>query len=235
MICLIPKTGSTQDEIKRIIRSGTAYPDFGVVRALEQTGGRGRFGRSWVADGKDNALFSFGFHHRLPAGRSFLLYQLAAVSVVEALRPKGIDAVIKYPNDILCEGRKLAGILLENQLQGNIIRYTVAGIGLNVNQTDFPPGLNAVSIRMITGHKTSVTDWIEDIGARFRENMQGDDDEIQEKYLYYWMFEGPKKGIITVAGKRVEVAGWSWKGEQVIVQTPGGNSFTADMRQIRPF
>lgn len=123
--------------------------------AWEQTAGKGQMGKSWLANKGENCLLS------VVLDSSFLsINQQFALSVVVALA--GYDCLsayiseeltIKWPNDLYWRDRKAAGILIENNLQGNKWVWAIAGIGINVNQTEFPDlTKKAVSIKQITGN-----------------------------------------------------------------------------------
>lgn len=127
-----------------------------TVVAEYQRAGRGRHGRSWTACKGQNLLFSIVLRPTLAADRLSLLTVAASVAVAEALEPLVTPhrPTIKWPNDVLLEGRKTCGMLLESSLSdapsGTVV---VLGVGLNVNQTDFPAPLTetATSLRLTTG------------------------------------------------------------------------------------
>jgi BirA family biotin operon repressor/biotin-[acetyl-CoA-carboxylase] ligase len=109
--------------------AGDPANDGVAVLAAEQTVGRGQYGRSWQCPGGAGVLLSVLLFPTLPLRRAPVLAAWAAVSVCELIRQiTGLQARIKWPNDVLMHGKKVCGILIE---QG---RATVAGIGLNVNQ-----------------------------------------------------------------------------------------------------
>ncbi len=94
-----------------------------------------------------NLLSSFYFEPaNLSVSNQFYLSKWVALVLVENLHKKGVEAVIKWPNDIYVKDKKIAGVLIENQLSANKIKSSIIGIGLNVNQTYFD-GLNATSLR----------------------------------------------------------------------------------------
>src|ERR1700722_664176 len=119
--------GSTSDEARRMASEGA--PDGTVVHADEQTAGRGRLAHTWFSP-PGNLYLSILLRTGQPAARSTELSFLAALAVadtVEALLPRQIRAMLKWPNDVLINGAKIAGILLEQADEATII-----GIGLNV-------------------------------------------------------------------------------------------------------
>ncbi len=121
-------TGSTMDDAALWARDGA---DEGAVIVSEtQTASRGRVGRRWVSDA-GNLYFSVLF--RPDANALPLLNPLAGVAVARAVRQvAGVYPTIKWPNDIMIEGRKVAGILAESALSGSRIEHAVVGIGINV-------------------------------------------------------------------------------------------------------
>lgn len=119
-------------------------PEGSVIQALHQTAGRGQRGSVWTAPPGDNLLVSIVLKPtQLPVSQLWGLSQVAALAVwhtaADFLGPQGIS--IKWPNDVLVEDRKLAGLLIETQIAGSRIGNAIVGIGLNVNQTVWPEGL----------------------------------------------------------------------------------------------
>ncbi len=126
-------------------------PDRTVVVAESQAAGRGRRGRTWHDEPGASLLVSVVLRPRLPAARLPTLSLVAAVAVAEALvAVTGVAPRLKWPNDVLVDGRKIAGILLESRLPEGT---TILGIGINVAQRAFPPELaeRATSLRLATG------------------------------------------------------------------------------------
>lgn len=115
--------------------------DFAVVTARQQTAGRGQRGNTWNSNAGENLLFSILVRpgETLEVSRQFLLSQAIALSIHDAMKCHGIDTLLKWPNDIYAGNRKLAGILLELDYSGAFVEQAIIGIGLNVNQENFPP------------------------------------------------------------------------------------------------
>ncbi len=123
------KIPSTMDEAARLAREGTA--DGTVVVAETQTSGRGRFGRNWVSP-QGNIYMSVVFRPTLDALP--FLSMLAGVATVQTIRKTtGLSPKIKWPNDVMLDGKKVSGILVESVMEGESVCYAVLGIGLNVN------------------------------------------------------------------------------------------------------
>jgi BirA family biotin operon repressor/biotin-[acetyl-CoA-carboxylase] ligase len=107
-----------------------------------QTAGRGRRGHSWLSNPAENLLFSVLLRPRVAPARVSALTLAVGLAVRDAVQPRLAAAVkLKWPNDLLIERQKLAGILLESQLQGAELRAVVVGVGLNVSAREFPSEL----------------------------------------------------------------------------------------------
>jgi BirA family transcriptional regulator, biotin operon repressor / biotin---[acetyl-CoA-carboxylase] ligase len=122
-----------------------------VILADEQTAGRGQRGANWQSESGSNLLLSIILKpDNLSVDRQFLLTQIASLAVVDLLRKIGLSAHIKWPNDIYVGDRKICGMLIENNLSGAVIRSSIIGIGLNVNQSFFDL-TTATSIKLEKG------------------------------------------------------------------------------------
>ena len=129
--------------------------DFAVVTAGHQTAGRGQRGNAWNSNAGENLLFSLLVRpgETLEVSRQFLLSQAVALSIHDAMKCYGVDTRLKWPNDIYAGNRKLAGILLELDYSGAFVEQAIIGIGLNVNQENFPPmDRKPVSMKMLREH-----------------------------------------------------------------------------------
>ena len=121
---------STMDEAKRLAEDGSL--EGAVVIAEEQTAGRGRFERSWMSEPGKDLLFSVVF--RPDAAQAPYINMAAALTVCKTVGEEtGLDASIKWPNDVKLAGRKVSGILVESTVSRADVEYTVLGVGLNVN------------------------------------------------------------------------------------------------------
>ncbi|MEI7503175.1 MAG: biotin--[acetyl-CoA-carboxylase] ligase [Paludibacter sp.] len=148
----IKQTPSTNTLLWKMLREETLQEGF-VLHTDFQTIGKGQIGNSWEsADGK-NLLFSMAlFPKKIEPSEQFLISQLVSLGIKKTLDEYIGDITIKWPNDIYWNDKKIAGILIENSLQGRKINHSVIGIGLNVNQTEFESDApNPVSLQQITG------------------------------------------------------------------------------------
>lgn len=133
-----PETDSTNDRAWAALPTSPAN---GTCFAADyQTKGKGQRNNTWYSDSGQNILLSVLLYPTfLPVGRIFQLTKVAALAVLQTVQqfvPNGISC-IKWPNDILLNNKKIAGILIENQFSGNTILASVFGIGINVNQKKF--------------------------------------------------------------------------------------------------
>jgi BirA family biotin operon repressor/biotin-[acetyl-CoA-carboxylase] ligase len=125
-----------------------------IVISEFQSAGRGRLGRTWVADAGENLMFSLILRPKITPDAMNLLSLVAAVGIARGIeKHTGIRVLCKWPNDLLCGGQKIAGILLEGSLAGDRIDSVIVGIGVNVNQRQFPDDIasRATSLTLVTG------------------------------------------------------------------------------------
>ena len=183
MIYHFDKLASTNDEAVK-----PSYAEGDIVWADVQSAGRGQRGHKWESREGENITFSAIFEPTfLPATKQFLLSEVVALAVVDALRYYGVGARIKWTNDIYVGDRKLAGILIEHKLSGINISRTIAGIGLNVNQLEFSADLpNPVSMRQITRLELDCREVLERVAeklmARYEMLRRGEEQQLQADY-----------------------------------------------------
>jgi len=139
-----PILPSTNTRAMELARAGA--PSHTLVVADYQTQGRGRRGRTWHSP-QGGAWFSLLLRPQIPPTQGLTL--LAALAAREACETvAGIKSGIKWPNDIMWQGKKLGGILLELAIEGNILNWAVLGVGININQQAFPPELRETAISL---------------------------------------------------------------------------------------
>lgn len=148
-----PQLGSTNELARQLFEAG----DIGhgtAIRADYQESGKGQMGQSWQGESGENIYMSLALELQLPAEKQFLLNMAVSLAVLQTIKTYLPKAQIKWPNDLYHERRKLAGILVENSLQGSMLTSSIIGIGLNVNQQEFGPLTKAASLSSFT--KTSI-------------------------------------------------------------------------------
>ena len=150
------------DSTNRWLRDYTPPQPTGecVVVTTYQTAGKGCGSNSWESERGKNLTFSMLIHPEgIPANEQFRITEVASVALCETLEHYIYNnkVEIKWPNDIYVGDRKICGMLIENRLQGNCIKDSIIGIGLNVNQREFKSDApNPVSLYQLTGKETSL-------------------------------------------------------------------------------
>lgn len=141
-----------------------------VVTAAYQTAGRGQGTNRWESRRGENLLFSIRTHPSwVPVGRQFLLAEAGALALKEVLDTYTEGIALKWPNDIYWHDKKLSGTLIETSVTSQGLRRCVYGVGLNVNQTEFPADLpNPVSLAQILGHPVDCDLLLRQIIAAFK-------------------------------------------------------------------
>lgn len=155
-------------------------PDRSVVIADSQAAGRGRRGRAWHDEPGASLLVSIILRPRLEPARLPTLSLTAAIALAEALEgATGLAPRLKWPNDVLVNGRKIAGILLESRLGATSPPVVALGIGVNLTQRAFPPELaeRATSVRLAGGRDVDRDTLLSALLARldhWRERLETD-------------------------------------------------------------
>jgi BirA family biotin operon repressor/biotin-[acetyl-CoA-carboxylase] ligase len=129
-------------------------PEGAVVLAEEQTAGKGRAGRNWHSERGTGIYVTFLLRPRLAPVQAPLLTMMAGLSAYTAVKEQtGLSAELKWPNDLLLDGKKVGGILTEMHAEANLVRFVIVGMGINVNQEKFPGELSgsATSLRNESG------------------------------------------------------------------------------------
>jgi BirA family biotin operon repressor/biotin-[acetyl-CoA-carboxylase] ligase len=133
-----------------------AAPEGSVLLAEEQTAGRGRGSNSWLSPRSTGIYCSVILRPALPPSEVLVLSLAAGLAVHAAIQQvdSRLTPDLKWPNDVLIDGKKVCGILTEMNAEATRVRYIVVGVGINVNQSTFPKDLPATSLRLATG-----SDW----------------------------------------------------------------------------
>ena len=140
-------TGSTNDDALAAARSGAAHGSLFVADA--QTAGRGRRGHAWFATPDESLLFSVLLRPELELSQTSALTLAMGLALRDAITPLlASPAQLKWPNDLLVNGKKLAGILVESILQGERLQAVVVGVGLNLESRTFPEEIAARATSM---------------------------------------------------------------------------------------
>lgn len=136
--CFYDMLPSTNLQAKVDAENGAAEGT--LVVADMQTAGRGRRGRTWSSPGGKNVYFSLILKPDFPVNTASLVTLAMGIAVAEGIRAAcGLEAGIKWPNDVVIGGKKVCGMLAEMSVEGDFIHYIVIGAGINVGEQDFPP------------------------------------------------------------------------------------------------
>ena len=164
------------------------FPEGTVVYAKSQSNGKGQRGGSWTAEALSSLTFSLLLKPSfLPISKAYDLSICIALAIHDCLNELRPGFSIKWPNDIYFEDKKVAGILIENQLNKSSYQNAVVGIGLNVNQNSFVNLPNAISLKQILGLQFPVEKVLErlceTIEARYLQLRAGNYEKLKETYL----------------------------------------------------
>ena len=141
------------------LKSTAVFKEGLVVIADFQTGGKGQRGKEWESNRGENLLLSAVIESNISIDNQFDLNILSSLAVMDSLKSYDIDSQIKWPNDILVNKCKIAGILIQNLISKNRITHTVIGIGLNINQIEFTKFYpSATSIQKELGATINISD-----------------------------------------------------------------------------
>ncbi len=197
-----------------------------LVVADNQTNARGQMGTKWLSEGGKNLTFSMFIRIKdFSLSRQFELNQAVSLGLLEAIKKYAPNLKIKWPNDILADTKKIAGILIENTVSKNSIKHSIIGVGLNVNQTEFPVSVpNAVSIKQVLKKELDLEVLLDEIVDSIKHNIARlevkeynllRDEYLQNMYLYNEKaifidknnksFEGKIVGLTTEARILVEM------------------------------
>ena len=178
---------STSNYVAKQLISGT-YTEGEVILAHFQTEGRGQRGSFWQSIPGQNLTFSFALRSDfLNIHEHFILSKAVSVAIYDMLCKRlQTEVFIKWPNDILVSDQKICGILLETKMVDSQ-RYTIFGIGLNVNQSTFPEGLKATSVALQLQQPVSVneimTDLIAELNLCLKPIKEAYFDDIEARYM----------------------------------------------------
>jgi BirA family biotin operon repressor/biotin-[acetyl-CoA-carboxylase] ligase len=200
---------STNNYAMQLVDDGLAQ-DGEIVWAKHQTGGKGQRGKTWM-DSPDNLKCSLLLHPLIGASEQFQLSMAISVTIaqyISSLVPGPV--ALKWPNDIYINDKKACGILIENVFRGMDWFFAVVGIGLNVNQIDFPPELNrATSLKLASGKDFDFLELITDLRNGIRNSLirlhQGASPDLSRQYNDLLFRKGKSVAFIeTAGGKRFE-------------------------------
>lgn len=194
-IVFMPQCQSTNSEAIALC-ANKAVGEGTIVITNHQLAGRGQRGNNWESTAGLNLTFSIVLTPKfLRLQEQFMLNIITSLAIHDCLAACGVpNATIKWPNDVMVNGKKIAGILTENQVNGSVLTYSVIGIGLNVNQDmfDYP---TATSLRILTNtvHDLNalLINVLEKLEVRYIQLRNGNIKELISAYeaVLYWKGE----------------------------------------------
>ncbi|MGE0786161.1 MAG: biotin--[acetyl-CoA-carboxylase] ligase [Sandaracinaceae bacterium] len=199
-LVVLDETDSTNDDARRAADAGC--PDGHVVVANAQRKGRGSHGRSWSSPPGEDIYASIVLRLDVPPARLPPLTLCAGLAVARALSKRvGIEARLKWPNDVLIEERKCAGLLVETSSVGARASSAIVGIGIGVNRARFDPPLDrtATSVHIASGRRHARAEILAEVLAEL------------EAEVDRFVAEGPAPAIQEIAARL------AWIGERVNV------------------
>lgn len=243
LIHFIERTDSTNNYLKREIQRREAenkkIAEFSSIYTDEQTHGRGLATNRWESEKGKNLLVSFYFQPPLPASDQFVFNQFFSLSIKKLLQHYNIpDVKVKWSNDIYVQNHKVAGILIEHFLEGDKISKTIAGVGININQTQFSPSLpNPTSFKIVTGKEYEIRNVLEQLLAileiEYDILRKGNFTYFQENYLKsMYRFNEKAKYLIDEEEKTCIIKGLDRFG-QLILEDAKGNLKSYGYKELK--
>lgn len=228
-LIVLSKASSTQDVARELASDGEQA--WTAVMAREQTHGRGRLGHTWISPPGKNLAISVILRPSVPAARAPLLSMVAAVAVAEVLEVRGISNVkLKWPNDVLVDNKKIAGILLEASIVRDRVCNVILGLGVNINseEIDFPHdfAIPPTSYRMSTGRAWELEDAARTFLRELKSFYEVMEKQGFELIIPQWLARWAHKNqLVTYEGKIGIAIGVSEEGF-LILQMLDGSSLT---------
>ncbi len=210
-IIRVKKTKSTMDLAREIAENGVRHGS--IVIAEEQTGGRGRGNRDWVSP-KGGLWFSVILNDEHSTKNTQLLLLTFALAVSNTIERYGATASIKWPNDVYIKNKKIAGILAETIFEGGKPKYTVIGVGINVNN-DIPKELEntAISLKQVTEKTVSLEEFLGEL--------------LSEIDKYYYKLENNTSEVINEIKNKMNLI-----GKQITITTITSKTITGKCTSI---
>ena len=208
-IIQIDRVSSTNNYAAKLLNQ-TKIPFGAVIMAQFQDDGRGQRGAVWQSKSGENLLFSSILEGSLMKGSPpFYLSKCVAISIKDTLSYFIKQKIhLKWPNDVLVERQKIAGVLIENQWKGNNLFSSIIGVGLNVNQTHFEYGFNATSMKLLSDKDYDLKEVLQvfctKLNLNFNKLLSKEYSDLQQDYLSS-LYKYNKKTHFKIGDKLEEV------------------------------
>ena len=239
---LFQEVESTNATLSRLARSGV--PEGTVVLAEAQTGGRGRLGQPWFSPPGVNLYVSVLLRERLTLDEVPVFSFVAGLALADAVQTAGASPSIKWPNDVLIDGRKMGGARIECSARDTKVEHVIIGVGANLNvglddlALALGPKAEATSLRAATGHEID------------RNAFAADYLDALDKWVRRYREEGPApilqawRGRDILTGRQIEIHGTSGvfvgrvagvdRHGRLLIRDAVGESRTVTTEEIRP-
>ncbi len=222
------ETGSTNIDAKRLGEEGAAHGT--IVVADKQNAGRGRRGRVWQSPAGKDIYFTILLRPSFEPNKASGLTLVMALSVAQAVERKcSLKAGIKWPNDVVLNGKKICGILTEMNMETDYIQHVVIGVGINVNLDEMPEEISqtATSILREGGEKTARAELLQEVLARFEENYGMYEKELDlsymlEEYNSYLVNVDKQVKVLDPKGEFEGIARGINASGELLIETPDG-------------
>ena len=227
-LVVFSETDSTNDQAKKLAEEGAGQGL--LVVSDSQTAGKGRRGRSWESRMGEGIFMTLLLKPDIAPGNASMLTLVMALAVRAGIRQvTGIDTQIKWPNDIVCDGKKVCGILTEMSAQIDYINYIVVGVGINVSNEVFPEEVasTATSLYLLTGVTCSRAKLISEIMAQFEiyyaQYLQTQDlSGLMNEYNSHLVNRGRSVRVLNPKREYTGVAHGINQAGELLVQTEDG-------------
>jgi BirA family transcriptional regulator, biotin operon repressor / biotin---[acetyl-CoA-carboxylase] ligase len=182
------KIESTNTHASGLIQSDSVTEGT-IIYSDYQSAGRGQKGNRWVSEDGKNLLFSIVLYPVMVRPEDqFIISIFVSLGISDFLKTLILDCKIKWPNDIYAGDDKIAGILIENSIISNTIVNSIAGIGMNINQEEFPEELpNPVSLKLISGKEYDLYFCLKQLAVfldiRYKQVISGRWDSMRNEYI----------------------------------------------------
>ncbi|NNK19829.1 MAG: biotin--[acetyl-CoA-carboxylase] ligase [Flavobacteriaceae bacterium] len=230
-------TDSTNLHLKRLM-AVTPLNDFTVLVADSQLRGIGQAGTNWSSEpGKNLTVSVLKYFFQLRADQGFSISMALSLSLIQLFQELEIPELsIKWPNDIMSGDKKICGILIENTLKGIMLKQTILGIGINVNQEIFKNLPNAASLKQITGKSYSldkILDRLLDLVHGSMEEVDLATKDLTQDYESL-LYMRDQRANYEIRGKQVmgAIRGVSPEG-RLQVEAEGGELLSCSLKEIR--
>lgn len=233
----LPEVDSTNTYVENLLKN-TDLPEGSVVYTKRQTAGKGLENNRWESEPDKNLTTTIILKPDfLDASYQFYLTIILSLSASDTINHfiQKPESCIKWPNDIYHKDHKIAGILVKNQVMGNTISKTIAGLGLNINQTQFKEAPNATSLKLITGKDFTIEEVLSKwhtIFAEYYMQLQTDAGTLMNQYLQRMYLRGMEAEYLVRGTKMfATITGVDGYG-RLLMETKNGKQFICGLKEV---